>query len=624
MRALWSGLSIQRKSSVLIGGLVLVVAATYSSAAYDGMRRTMLATADERLRSVTDQLAGLLQNSSKQLITLTRTTAADTAVRAFLRSPGTRTRERATAALRRIADQTKQVAEVRLWDAHRRRVFNVMLNGPGAGELADTTVLLGASGPDSGAIGRFRAVGDSVLFPVAVLVVDRGGGRLLGYMTEWRRVNSTPRARDQTNRLIGSKSTLYMGNLAGDVWTDLTRAVPRPPVDVQEAHTLQRYERAGVGTMLVAASPVAGTPWAVVVEFPRSEVLAPARAFLRRLALIAPGLLLVGLFGAWLLSRGITAPLSRLTGAAEAIAAGDYSRRIELDRRDELGRLEQAFTTMVANVREAQRKLEDKVRERTVELEDRNEELEAFGYTISHDLRAPLRAMFGFSQALLEDYGDRLDDKGREYAQRVVTGAQSMDQLIRDLLAYSRVSRAELKLGRVDLSRVLREATTQLQVEVRNRGARVRVEEPLPAVLGHEATLGQVVANLLSNGIKFVAPDRTPELRIRAELREGKAGGGEAGGGADGGWRLRLWVEDNGIGIATEHHERIFRVFERLHSTEAYPGTGIGLAIVRKGMERMGGRAGVESRPGDGSRFWIELPAAEQTHDQERQYDSAG
>src|SRR6266852_1469009 len=174
MRALWSGLSIQRKNSVLIGGLVLVVAATYSSAAYDGMRRTMLAT------------------------------AADTAVRAFLRSPGTRTRERATAALRRIADQTKQVAEVRLWDAHRRRVFNVVLNGPGAGELADTTVLLGASGPDSGAIGRFRAVGDSVLFPVAVLVVDRGGGRLLGYMTEWRRVNSTPRARDQTNRLIGS------------------------------------------------------------------------------------------------------------------------------------------------------------------------------------------------------------------------------------------------------------------------------------------------------------------------------------------------------------------------------------------------------------------------------------
>src|SRR5260370_39667566 len=149
MRALWSGLSIQSKNSVLIGGLVLVVAATYSWAGYDWMRRTVLATAGERLRSVTDQLDSLLQNNAKQLITLTRTTAADTAVRAFLRSPGTRSRERATAALRRIADHTKQVAAVRLWDAHRPRVFKVGPNGPGAGELGDPTRTLVASGPDS-------------------------------------------------------------------------------------------------------------------------------------------------------------------------------------------------------------------------------------------------------------------------------------------------------------------------------------------------------------------------------------------------------------------------------------------------------------------------------------------
>ncbi|OLC68655.1 MAG: hypothetical protein AUH78_25545 [Gemmatimonadetes bacterium 13_1_40CM_4_69_8] len=607
VRALWSGLSIQRKNSLLIGGLVLVVAATYSWAAYGGMRRAAVATASERVRSVTDQLAGLLQNNAKQLVTNTRTMAADTAIRALFKSPGTRTEERATAALQRIAAQTKQIAEVRLWDAHGRRLFNVVLNGPGAGELVDTAVVRAAAGPDSGTVGSFRAAGDSVLFPVAVPVVERG--RLLGYLTEWRRVNSTPQARDQTNRLIGSKSTLYMGNMAGDVWTDLSRAVPRPPVDVREAHRLLRYERAGVGTMLVAASPVAGTPWAVVVEFPWDEVLAPARVFLRQLALIAPVLLLIGLLGAWLLSRGITAPLVRLTEAAEAIAAGDYSRHVALGRRDELGRLEEAFSTMALNVHEAQRRLEEKVRERTAELRDRNEELEAFGYTISHDLRAPLRAMFGFSHALLEDYGDRLDPKGREYAERIVTGAGAMDQLIQDLLAYSRVTRAELNLGRVDLSRVLREATTQLQAELRSRGARVRVDEPLPAVLGHEATLAQVVANLLSNGIKFVAPDRSPELRIRAEAREG---------------RVRVWIEDNGIGIAAEHHERIFQVFERLHGAEAYPGTGIGLAIVRKSMERMGGLVGVESRSGEGSRFWIELSAAERANERERQYDSAG
>jgi signal transduction histidine kinase len=123
----------------------------------------------------------------------------------------------------------------------------------------------------------------------------------------------------------------------------------------------------------------------------------------------------------------------------------------------------------------------------------------------------------------------------------------------------------------------------------------VNVHEPLPPVVGHEATLSQVLANLLCNGAKFVPPGRAPVLDVRAEARNGV---------------VRLWVEDNGIGIQQEHQERIFGVFERLHGSEEYPGTGIGLAIVRKGVERMGGKVGVESSPGAGSRFWIELPTA--------------
>ena len=121
------------------------------------------------------------------------------------------------------------------------------------------------------------------------------------------------------------------------------------------------------------------------------------------------------------------------------------------------------------------------------------------------------------------------------------------------------------------------------------------VADPLPTVIGHGPTFAQVLANLVANAVKFVPPERTPEVRILAEPRDGQ---------------VRLWVEDNGIGIAPEHHERIFRVFERLHRAIEYPGTGIGLAIVRKAMERMGGRSGVVSEPGRGSRFWIELPRA--------------
>jgi signal transduction histidine kinase len=142
---------------------------------------------------------------------------------------------------------------------------------------------------------------------------------------------------------------------------------------------------------------------------------------------------------------------------------------------------------------------------------------------------------------------------------------------------------------------VVKETNQQLDTVLREAGATISTVNHLPPVLAHAPTLTQVIANLLSNAVKFVAPGVHPDIRLKAEER---------------GNHVRLWVEDNGIGIAAEHYDRIFRVFERLHGIETYPGTGIGLAIVQKGIERMGGTAGVESTVGAGSRFWIELPAA--------------
>lgn len=231
------------------------------------------------------------------------------------------------------------------------------------------------------------------------------------------------------------------------------------------------------------------------------------------------------------------------------------------------------------------------------ELEETNAELEAFAYSVSHDLKAPLRGMHGFAQALLEDYGDQLDAEGREYAERIMAAADRLHGMIQDLLEYSRLSRARLDLQPVSLRKVVKAAMAQLEAQLRERDVRVTVREPLPEVMGHPTTLVQVVVNLLSNAAKFVPPDRPPEVRVWAE-------------GADG--RVRLWIEDNGIGIPADYHQQIFRVFERLHGEESYPGTGIGLAIARKGIERMGGRVGVESEPGLGSRFWIELSKGEQ------------
>lgn len=244
--------------------------------------------------------------------------------------------------------------------------------------------------------------------------------------------------------------------------------------------------------------------------------------------------------------------------------------------------------------------LEERVRTRTAELVDMNVELEAFSYTVSHDLRAPLRAVQGLAQALYEDYGDKLDARGLEYAQRLVSAAERMDGLIQDLLGYSRLTRAALRPEHIDLSTVLDDAREQLAADILRSGARLTVKHPLPPVLAHRATLTQAVSNLLGNAIKFVAPGAQPKIAVWAEIR---------------GDTVRLWIEDNGIGIDPEHHERVFRAFERLHGSETYPGTGIGLAIVRKGMERMGGHAGVESSADHGSRFWIELPLSKKTHD---------
>jgi PAS domain S-box-containing protein len=239
--------------------------------------------------------------------------------------------------------------------------------------------------------------------------------------------------------------------------------------------------------------------------------------------------------------------------------------------------------------------LERKVQERTADLQAANARLEAFAFSVAHDLRAPLRGMHGLAGALLEDYGPRLDDTGRDYAQRIVDEATSMDALINDLLAYGRLSHVELAISAVDLRDVLDKAAYAVRDDIEQAHAQMDIEPSLPVVQGNRSVLIQVFANLLSNAVKFSGDQ--PRVRVWAETRADHV--------------AHVWVEDQGIGIAPEHQERVFGVFERLHGADTYPGTGIGLAIVKKGIERLGGRVGVESQLGHGSRFWIELPRAE-------------
>jgi signal transduction histidine kinase len=235
--------------------------------------------------------------------------------------------------------------------------------------------------------------------------------------------------------------------------------------------------------------------------------------------------------------------------------------------------------------------------ERLAELEQANRALEAFAYTVAHDLRAPLRNLQGYVRALVEDCPQGLGEDCRGYIRSIEQIAVKMDTLIADVLEFSRIARTDLPTSRLELRPAVDEALGLLNSTIATKAAKLELTiGPEVSVMAHRQTLVQVLTNLLANALKFVAEATPPQVGIRAERRN-------AG-------RIRLWVEDNGIGIDPAQHARIFEVFQRLHGEEKYPGTGIGLALVKKGVERMGGQVGVESMPGLGSRFWIELRAA--------------
>ena len=247
-----------------------------------------------------------------------------------------------------------------------------------------------------------------------------------------------------------------------------------------------------------------------------------------------------------------------------------------------------------ATVEERQRELERLVAERTGSLQEAIAQMEEFSYSVSHDLRAPLRAIQSYAQTVLEDFEDKVGPEGRQYLQRILNAGTRMDRLTRDVLTYSKVARERAPVVAVDLGRLVPEVVEQYAPVQRRTGA-VHIAEKLDPVVGQEALLVQVISNLIANAIKFVAPGVAPEIRIWTEHR---------------GEFVRLWVADNGIGIEPEYQTKIWGMFERVHPKDRYEGTGIGLAIVRKAVERMGGAVGVESDGASGSRFWVQLPAA--------------
>jgi PAS domain S-box-containing protein len=259
---------------------------------------------------------------------------------------------------------------------------------------------------------------------------------------------------------------------------------------------------------------------------------------------------------------------------------------------DDLKRANAALTENEHALKKLNLELERRVGERTGRLQETINEVDHFSYSITHDLRAPLRAIQGFARMLAEDCADCLRPRSMDFIRKIMTAAERMDKLIQDTLNYSKILRSEFTLLPLDPLPILR-GIVESYPQFASSEAQIVLEGEFPMVQADEASLTQCCSNILGNAIKFVAPGTRPQIRVWAKTR---------------GSRVRLCFQDNGIGIPKEYQRRIFDMFQRVD--KRYDGTGIGLAIVRKAAERMRGAVGVDSQPGKGSCFWLELDCA--------------
>ncbi len=304
------------------------------------------------------------------------------------------------------------------------------------------------------------------------------------------------------------------------------------------------------------------------------------------LVIVLVGTALAGMtYNAFQSNRLLQRRLGLLMDGAERVSSGNLEHRLAVVGDDELADLARSFDAMTTRLQTAYGSLEAS-----------NRELEAFSYSVSHDLRAPLRHVTGFVELLRESAPKDLDAKSAHYLDVITQAATRMGVLIDDLLAFSRSGRVEMKRGRVSLRPLIDDVVRELEVQAAGRQVIWDIGA-LPEVMGDESMLRQVFSNLVGNALKFTGPRMPARISIGVE----RARSGE----------VDIYVRDNGVGFDMRYAGKLFQVFQRLHSTEEFEGTGIGLAVVQRIVQRHGGRVRAESTPDGGATFWVSLPVTE-------------
>lgn len=379
------------------------------------------------------------------------------------------------------------------------------------------------------------------------------------------------------------------------------------------------------------------TSWCLLAEVDKEEAFAPVTRLRDTMILILFGLLLMGTILSIRISGTITRPVMELHHGTEEIMKGNLDYRVGTEASDEIGDLSRAFDSMTADLKKSRDELEEyskslekMVEERTGELNEKakeaeeqklaslnlledvnetkgeleetnrklkrsNKDLQDFVYIASHDLREPMRKISAFGKLLEDSLEGRLDEDEQENFEFMIDGATRMHQMISDLLIYSRITTRTKPAELVDLNRVIEDMkNVELGAQLEETGGTINIPEPLLPVQADPSQVHQLLQNLIGNGLKYHREGMAPEITLRSKREDDNM--------------VRVEVEDNGMGIDKEHYDKIFGMFRRLHPMEDYEGTGIGLAVCERIVERHGGAIGIESTPDVGSTFWFTLP----------------
>jgi len=300
------------------------------------------------------------------------------------------------------------------------------------------------------------------------------------------------------------------------------------------------------------------------------------------------------------IANSVSSPIKELTETTRIISSGDLSARAKLNIQDEIGELARSFNQMTDNLVEAKANVEQKKEEVEAQkkmLEAVNKELDSFVYTVSHDLRAPLRGIDGLAKFLEDDYAHKLDEQGKDYLNKIRSGANRMKELIDDLLMLSRISRIKNPYENVDIKELVDSVMGRIEFDITQNNVELVIAKNLPVAYCDKIKMAEVFLNLINNAIKFSSKNRgiRPRVEVGYKYIQKEA-------------THEFYVRDNGIGIDEKYHSEIFGIFKRLHKQEEYEGTGAGLAIVKKIIEDHKGRIWVDSGAGKGATFYFTIP----------------